>query len=105
MIRTVQLEPENVIQRAFRHGYGLGWRKQRDRGLGRFLETHWTVAHCLVAAWIRRIWNAPSKQLLNDYYEAWAQGLSSGSTFEYRRARRSAAFAQTFPERRRHPRT
>lgn len=104
MIRTVQLEPENVIQRAFRHGYGLGWRKQRDQGLIRFLLTHWTVARALVAARIRRLWTSPSRQLLNDYYEAWARGLSSGSAYEFHRARRSAAFALTFPERRQHPR-
>jgi glycosyltransferase involved in cell wall biosynthesis len=104
MIRTAQLEPESIIQRAFRHGYGLGWRKQRNLGLRRLLAAHWIAARALVSARVRRVWASPSSQLLLDYNEAWARGLSSGSAFEYRRARNQAAFAQAFPERRQHPR-
>ncbi len=104
IIRAAQLEPDSVIQRAFRHGYGLGWRKQRDRGLWRYALSHWVAARALLAARVRRLWASPSDQLLHDYRESWARGLLNGSVFEYRRARAHAGFEKAFPERRQLPR-
>ncbi|MBA3068766.1 MAG: glycosyltransferase [Hyphomonas sp.] len=99
MIRASQLDATSIVQRAFRHGYGVGWRTQRGKGSLRLLMTQWAALRGLVSVRLRQFWTPASVQLLQDYRETWARGLASGALFEYRRAHRIAGFAETVPER------
>lgn len=92
-IRPSQLEAACVVQRAFRHGYGAGWREQRRGGLWRLLTCQWVAFRGIVAAQIRKTVSSRSRHILHDYHEAWARGLSSGSLFGYQAARRQAEAA------------
>lgn len=100
MIRPSQLERHNVLQRAFRHGYGVGWRHQRGRGLLQLLTSQWRALRGILSVRVRSLWVHEDDQLLHDFREAWARGLASGATFEYRRIREVDEFEETFPERR-----
>lgn len=98
MIRASQLNPSSVVQRAFRHGYGVAWRYQRGRGRLGLATLMFRALRGVVAAQIRSFWSSADDQLLQDYHEAWARGLASGALFEYRRARRVPTAAELFPE-------
>lgn len=99
MIRASQLDTTSIVQRAFRHGYGVGWRRQRGRGSLRLLMSLGNALRGLVAAQVRHLWTSEADLLLQDYHEAWARGLASGALFEYRRSRRVPSAAELFPER------
>ena len=90
MIRAAQLDTASVLQRAFRHGFGAGWRAQRRLGTLRFVSTQWTALHGIIAARVRLALFPNTGPLLHDYREAWARGLARGSMFEYRRTRPAA---------------
>lgn len=98
MIRSSQLDANSVIQRAFRHGYGVGWRRQRTNGLMRVAASMMSATRGIIAARARRTLMPFSNQLLQDFNEAWALGLARGSIYEYRRARNLKRFARDFPE-------
>ena len=104
MIRASQLDTTSILQRAFRHGYGVGWRSQRQKGLMRLLQLQWSAFRGVLATNIRRALFPRANPLLQDYHEAWANGLASGSKFEYRRFRSGARFSELFPDRRTTPR-
>lgn len=86
IIRANQLEGVNVVQRAFRHGFGVGWRLQRSRGFSRFISLQLNALRCFLSARIRGAISARSHLLLAEFDEAWAQGFSKGAMFEFRSA-------------------
>ncbi|MDP3460602.1 MAG: glycosyltransferase [Hyphomonas sp.] len=100
IIRAAQLDTVNIIQRAFRHGYGVGWRRQRDRGITRLASLQFNALRALVLAQFRRLVSSPNQMLLAEYEDAWARGFAHGSLSEYRRASAAAKFQTEFPERR-----
>lgn len=100
IIRPSQLTAQSVEQRAFRHGYGLGWRKQRGAGVVRVLISLSQAVRGVCAARVRRLLMPSSDPLLQDFREAWAMGLARGALYEYGRGRASAEFEEAFPERR-----
>ena len=105
MIRAAQLDLSSVIQRAFRHGYGVGWRHQRRKGRAVLLASLWSATRGVVAARIRRALAPKANPLLHDFREAWAIGFAQGTLYAYRRARAARKFAEQFPERRSSVRT
>jgi len=100
MIRSSQLDAQSVIQRAFRHGYGVGWRRQRHAGLLRMLISMSKAVRGVCTARLRRTLMPFADPLLQDFHEAWALGLARGSRYEYRRAHAVTDFEEDFPERR-----
>lgn len=100
MVREAQTDPASVIQRAFRHGYGAGWRRQRGEGWLRFALSGWESFRGVVSARVRRLWSGPAKCLKQDYRETWARGFYLGALYEYRACRQAFRHEEEFPERR-----
>jgi hypothetical protein len=100
MIRSSQLDAQSVVQRAFRHGYGVGWRRQRNAGALRVFVSLVKAARGVCTARLRRTLMPFADPLLQDFREAWALGLARGALYEYRRARAILEFEEAFPERR-----
>ena len=100
MVRASQTDPAAVVQRAFRHGYGAGWRKQQGRGWLRLVSSCFKATRGIVAARIRQGWVRSENRLKQDYHEAWARGFLSGALYEYRSAKSVAQHEAAFPERR-----
>ena len=96
MIRTSQLDHESVLQRAYRHGFGNGWRTQRGGGLARLAFCQWVALRGVIGARVRRTLSPKSNPLPHQFHDTWARGLASGSMLEYRAARaiRSAIVAE-----------
>lgn len=99
MIRESQLDTNNVIQRAFRHGYGVGWRRQRSKGSMRVASSILSALRGIFSARIRRTVMPFSNQLRQDFHEAWALGFARGSIYEYRRGRVRNPVVRDFSER------
>lgn len=100
MIRAAQLEPLSIVQRAFRHGYGIGWRQQRGQGGLQLVKAQSRALRAVLAARVRQLWCAESDDLLHDFREAWAHGLASGAMYGYHLNREQKMFASTLPGRR-----
>ncbi|MFN7179854.1 glycosyltransferase [Hyphomonas sp.] len=100
MVREAQTEPAAVIQRAFRHGYGAGWRRQRGEGWLRLVFSGWEAFRGVASARVRRLWSGPRKCLKQDYCETWARGFYFGALYEYRASRQAFRQEEDFPERR-----
>lgn len=100
MVRSNQTSAASVVQRAFRHGYGAGWRDQRGNGWLRLLYSRWVGYRGILASRVRQALSPRSDRLLNDFNEAWARGLIAGALFEYSASRESLRFEEEFPERR-----
>lgn len=100
MIRANQTDAVNVVQRAFRHGYGSGLRDQRGRGVAQLMQCRWKSFRGIAASRLRHTWVAPENRLLQDFNEAWARGYAIGAEFEYRNALAKMEFEDEFPERR-----
>jgi hypothetical protein len=96
-IRPSQLEAACVVQRAFRHGYGSGWREQRGGRTWRLICCQWTAFRGIVAAQIRKSMAPQSQHILHDFHEAWARGFASGSMFEFRAESRNASTKVVVP--------
>lgn len=105
MIRASQLDVSGVMQRAFRHGYGVGWRKQRGAGSVRLVMSLFKASRGILAANLRRSLAPFANTMLQEFQEAWALGLARGALYEYRRSRIFARFERDFPDRREEPRT
>ncbi len=90
IIRAAQLDTINIIQRAFRHGYGVGRRRQRHRGLARLASLQFNATRALMLAHLRRLVSGPAQVLLAEYEEAWARGFAHGAHSEYRAGSRRA---------------
>jgi hypothetical protein len=100
MIRASQLEHLSIVQRAFRHGYGTGWRQQRGRGGLQLVKAQCRALRGVVAARVRQLWSTDAEDLLHDFREAWARGLASGAMHGYHLSREQKKFESTFPDRR-----
>ncbi len=100
MIRAAQLEPLSIVQRAFRHGYGIGWRQQRGRGGLQLVKAQFSALRGVVAARVRQLRSEESEDLLHEFREAWAHGLASGAMYGYHLNREQKKFASAFPDRR-----
>ncbi len=83
MIRASQLDAFSIVQRAFRHGYGVGRRLQRGRGAPRFLSLQLNAVRSALTAYARGLLFGPKNLLLSKYDIAWAGGFSKGSLYEY----------------------
>lgn len=100
MVRAAQTDAAAVVQRAFRHGYGSGWREQQGRGWLQLAYSRLVSARGMLSARIRLGWARPAYRLKHEYHEAWARGFLSGALYEYRSAKRSEQYAAAFPDRR-----
>lgn len=100
MVRAAQTDAAAVVQRAFRHGYGAGWREQQGRGWLQLAFSRFVAARGIASARIRQIWARPADRLRQDYHEAWARGFLSGALYEYRNTKRATYYDAAFPERR-----
>lgn len=100
MVRAAQTDPAAIIQRAFRHGYGAGWRQQRGRGWFRLALSRWVSFRGILSSRVRQLWSGPGKCLKQDYHETWARGFYCGARHEYRTAQQVIRREAEFPERR-----
>lgn len=100
MIRASQLEPQSILQRAFRHGYGYGWRRQRGGGGWRLVMAQWRALRGITSVRFRNYWSLSDDHLLQDFREAWARGLAAGAMYGYGQIRVDQEFGPALPERR-----
>ncbi|MEX1251723.1 MAG: glycosyltransferase [Hyphomonas sp.] len=96
IIRAAQLDTINIIQRAFRHGYGVGRRRQRHRGFTRLASLQFNAMRALMLVHLRRLVSPPHQMLLDEYEEAWARGFADGAKSEYVAARQPAQGASAY---------
>ena len=95
MIRPVQLELESILQRAYRHGFGNGWRMQQGRGLPQLARCQLGALRGVIAARVRKLLSPKSKHLLHDFHETWARGYATGALLEFRGAHTSKSPSDT----------
>ena len=100
MIRPSQLGAQSVIKRAFRHGYGVGWRRQRQAGAPGMVICLLKAMKGVCAARLRRALAPSADPLRQDFEEAWALGLARGCLYQVRRARAVTQFGEGSCERR-----
>ena len=87
MIRPSQMDAQSVVRRAFRHGYGVAWRRQRQAGAPGMLISLFKAIKGVCAARLRRALAPLADPLRQDFEEAWALGLAHGCLYQVRRAR------------------
>jgi hypothetical protein len=100
MIRPSQMDAQSVVKRAFRHGYGVGRRRQREAGAPGMLASLFKAMKGVCAARLRRALAPFADPLRQDFEEARALGLARGCLYPVRRARAVTQFREGSCERR-----
>ena len=100
MIRPSQLGAQSVVKRAFRHGDGVGRRRQRQAGAPGMMISLFEAMKGVCAARRRRALAPLADPLRQDFEEARALGLARGCLYQVRRARAVTQFGKGSCERR-----
>lgn len=100
MFRPSQMDAQRAVKRAFRHGRGVGRRRQSKAGALGMLASLFKAKKGVCAACLRRALAPFADPLRQSFEEASALGLARGCPYQVCRARAVTRFGEGSCERR-----